>query len=416
MHELPYTVVQTRQITRVLVPKGEDLIIVPVYSYYPAPDRNRAADRCFGFPIFIGLTSAQARDRRAIGKVIAEKYAGMISLESEPEWDQLIKNSSARASMGQDDDESITDGVADNVDELSISKHSGHSSNPGSPVAKTASLHKEDKKEKTSRHGFHRRHRHEQEEGPPQLSDMFELAFYGSRRSDEGLANDTDRVRRETVSERRQPKPGVMHRMRHAFDRLAGSAPASEDDEEKEKVPQQLVFASDVIAVEWKSYEDVNKFFGHQHLGRYGDNANYLTHVDAAIESEKRKTAKRLEKGVTLEDCLDEFEREETLGENDLWYCSNCKKHQAATKRMEIYHVPDILVICFKRFGSSGSYYRSKIDQNVDFPIEGLNLEDRCDERRLAKTLELNGAELGPLGLENATKPLVYDLCKLDSI
>jgi ubiquitin C-terminal hydrolase len=34
-----------------------------------------------------------------------------------------------------------------------------------------------------------------------------------------------------------------------------------------------------------------------------------------------------------------------------------CKEHKAATKRMEIYQVPDILVICIKRF--SGSGYRS---------------------------------------------------------
>lgn len=30
-----------------------------------------------------------------------------------------------------------------------------------------------------------------------------------------------------------------------------------------------------------------------------------------------------------------------------------CKKHQAASKRIELYKVPDILVICIKRFGSS---------------------------------------------------------------
>lgn len=104
---------------------------------------------------------------------------------------------------------------------------------------------------------------------------------------------------------------------------------------------------------------------------------------------------------------------------------------------MEIYHAPDILVICFKRFGSSGSYYRSKvsyldvlgsaatlslllnrlpghiqIDQNVDFPVENLNLEDRCDEMRLARTLQANGKDLEALGLQDATKPLLYDLCK----
>jgi hypothetical protein len=48
---------------------------------------------------------------------------------------------------------------------------------------------------------------------------------------------------------------------------------------------------------------------------------------------------------------------------------------------------------------------------NVEFPVEGLNLEDRCDEQKLAKALVLEGKELGPLGLENTAKPLIYDLC-----
>lgn len=56
--------------------------------------------------------------------------------------------------------------------------------------------------------------------------------------------------------------------------------------------------------------------------------------------------------------------------------------------------------------------YLAQIDQNVDFPVENLSLEDRCDELRLARTLETNGKDLGALGLEDATKPLVYDLCE----
>jgi ubiquitin carboxyl-terminal hydrolase 4/11/15 len=219
--------------------------------------------------------------------------------------------------------------------------------------------------------------------GPRRLADILDLGFYGSRRLGDGaLAHDIDHSRRDSISERRQPKAGMMHRVRSAFDRFAGSSPPSEDEEEKP--PQQLVFQNDIIAVEWKDNFVLEHFMGSNGLGRYDSKEAFLKHVDSAIEIERRRVQTRSQKGVTLDDCLDEFEREETLGENDLWYCSNvsvgahvlrqdlsdryrdsqCKKHQAATKKMEIYHAPDILVICFKRFSSSGSYYRSKVSRS----------------------------------------------------
>jgi ubiquitin C-terminal hydrolase len=48
-----------------------------------------------------------------------------------------------------------------------------------------------------------------------------------------------------------------------------------------------------------------------------------------------------------------------------------CKKHQAATKKLEIYKAPDILVICIKRFGSS-----RRLSDKVSPDAEGLSLAD----------------------------------------
>lgn len=53
-----------------------------------------------------------------------------------------------------------------------------------------------------------------------------------------------------------------------------------------------------------------------------------------------------------------------------------------------------------------------KIDEFVDFPIEGLDMEDRCDERRVAKTLVAEGKNLEQYGIDGNLEPLVYDLCK----
>ncbi|KIY53386.1 cysteine proteinase [Fistulina hepatica ATCC 64428] len=108
---------------------------------------------------------------------------------------------------------------------------------------------------------------------------------------------------------------------------------------------------------------------------------------------------------ITLQDCLDEFTKEEQLGEDDLWYCPRCKKHQQATKSFDLWSTPDILVVHLKRFSNS-RVLRDKIDAFVDFPIEDLDLGDMVGERKVRKNNGLEG--------EDDDEPLVYDLFGVD--
>lgn len=78
----------------------------------------------------------------------------------------------------------------------------------------------------------------------------------------------------------------------------------------------------------------------------------------------------------TLEDCLDEFTGDERLSSDDLWYCPRCKKHQRASKKFDIWKLPEILVVHLKRFSQERTW-GSKIDTFVDFPIEELDMTDR---------------------------------------
>jgi ubiquitin carboxyl-terminal hydrolase 4/11 len=130
------------------------------------------------------------------------------------------------------------------------------------------------------------------------------------------------------------------------------------------------------------------------------------------VESKKTESA-RSNKGITLQDCLDEFTKEEKLGEDDLWYCPRCKKHQQATKRFDLWKLPDILVVHLKRFSNS-RILRDKIDTFVDFPIEGLDLENMVGERITAKTLMGLGEDPAALGLGDVNEPLIYDLYAVD--
>eukprot|EP00041_Stephanoeca_diplocostata_P007956 m.113969 g.113969 ORF g.113969 m.113969 type:complete len:1012 (+) comp17112_c0_seq1:122-3157(+) len=75
----------------------------------------------------------------------------------------------------------------------------------------------------------------------------------------------------------------------------------------------------------------------------------------------------------TLDECFELFQREEVLGADNMWYCPQCKEHQCAQKRMELWTLPEVLIVHLKRF-SQDRWHRRKVTTMVDFPFEGLDL------------------------------------------
>ncbi|EAW14313.1 putative ubiquitin-specific protease UBP12 [Aspergillus clavatus NRRL 1] len=103
--------------------------------------------------------------------------------------------------------------------------------------------------------------------------------------------------------------------------------------------------------------------------------------------AERRKLRQtRKKRGVTLYECLDEFNKEEILSENDAWYCPRCKEHRRASKKFELWKTPDILVMHLKRFSASRGF-RDKLDVLVDFPVEGLDMSGRVEAPEEGKSL-----------------------------
>jgi len=92
--------------------------------------------------------------------------------------------------------------------------------------------------------------------------------------------------------------------------------------------------------------------------------------------SNSQKDSHSGKKGISIYDCISWFSQEETLTGNDRWYCSNCKQHQNALKKMEVYKAPEFLIIHLKRFfHQRASLFGSrKIQEYIDFPLEGLDL------------------------------------------
>ncbi|NXX77179.1 UBP4 hydrolase, partial [Urocolius indicus] len=101
------------------------------------------------------------------------------------------------------------------------------------------------------------------------------------------------------------------------------------------------------------------------------------------LQAQKKKAV------VALRDCIELFTTMETLGEHDPWYCPNCKKHQQATKKFDLWSLPRILVVHLKRFSYS-RYWRDKLDTVVEFPIRGLNMSEFvCDPRASSYVYDL---------------------------
>eukprot|EP00798_Chlamydomonas_sp_ICE-L_P020878 gene20878-27720_t len=76
---------------------------------------------------------------------------------------------------------------------------------------------------------------------------------------------------------------------------------------------------------------------------------------------------------VALQQCVEAFLQPEQLADEDTWYCPKCKDHVQADKKLDLWSLPEVLVVHLKRF-SYTKYNRNKLDTQVDFPLEGLDL------------------------------------------
>jgi ubiquitin carboxyl-terminal hydrolase 4/11/15 len=72
--------------------------------------------------------------------------------------------------------------------------------------------------------------------------------------------------------------------------------------------------------------------------------------------------------------CLETFRKKKKLTADNLWYCPSCKDHVEATKQMEFYTVPPILIFVLQRFKAHNQYFSSKKDDLIKFPIKGLDM------------------------------------------
>ena len=85
-------------------------------------------------------------------------------------------------------------------------------------------------------------------------------------------------------------------------------------------------------------------------------------------------------KQISIYDCLDLFVSEEKI-EDNIYYCSKCKKRNKFSKKMDLYKEPYYLIIHFNRYKINQDSYLNKYNNIknetfIDFPIQNLDLSE----------------------------------------
>lgn len=141
-----------------------------------------------------------------------------------------------------------------------------------------------------------------------------------------------------------------------------------------------IVMCGDSIAVDWHFAVDVaTSGFGQRLSSQLEQIAATGTAPRRAIPGVAVKNHSSLGAGpkkkgmasaISLEECLDQFAKEERIPEA---YCSKCKDFRVQTKRMSLWRLPPVVIIHLKRFQFT-QHMRRKLRDLVVFPVEGLDL------------------------------------------
>eukprot|EP00916_Digyalum_oweni_P012092 GHVL01019983.1.p1 GENE.GHVL01019983.1~~GHVL01019983.1.p1 ORF type:complete len:418 (-),score=86.81 GHVL01019983.1:231-1484(-) len=75
----------------------------------------------------------------------------------------------------------------------------------------------------------------------------------------------------------------------------------------------------------------------------------------------------------TLNEAFEAFSQDEELSSSNMWICPNCKNHQKAVKKIEIWILPPVLIVHLKRFSFDKIYKKTtKLDHFIDCPLTNL--------------------------------------------
>lgn len=113
-------------------------------------------------------------------------------------------------------------------------------------------------------------------------------------------------------------------------------------------------------------------------------NMNYLDNLPEVFKY-GHVTKKARTEPLSLYTCLEAFLREEPLVPEDMWYCPQCKEQRQASKKLDLWRLPEVLVIHLKRFSYSRSM-KHKLETFVNFPIHDFDLTNYVADKRSSRS------------------------------
>ena len=137
----------------------------------------------------------------------------------------------------------------------------------------------------------------------------------------------------------------------------------------------------------------------------YTGNFLMVTNHSSIAEYKNRVNRMHESSSVTLDQCFESFTQPERLDDKNKWYCSKCKEHVKAMKTVELWRLPNVLVIHLKRFEYRNSFDRNKIGTLVEFPVDGLDMKKHSAYNSSASAGQHSRSEL----VDEET-PQKYDL------
>lgn len=149
-------------------------------------------------------------------------------------------------------------------------------------------------------------------------------------------------------------------------------------DGNRMKISDEMINANKV----WNNYfgllknggysKVVEVFYGQHHSTLTCNLCGYVSHTFDPFAS----WSLSIEPGMkTLQNAIDGFSREEILDEKNKWRCEKCKMDSCAVRKIDVWKLPQCLIIHLKRFDAVGR----KNDTNIVYPIEGLMVRGESD-------------------------------------
>lgn len=426
MHELPYEINQPRYRSpreKTLEQEGKFMVSVVSFRSTASSTNTFARDKGFGEPFILALTAEEACDARVIERKICERLASWKGVGEKiwanatpPKGRGPSKTTSNRPVIPDDEDELEEPGIkdvsmqADGVDSLA-DPYSSTARLPNYKVARflvspdptinSAFCDGGFAERVTLQERAQRVHDPSSQTidfvpaGPPRIPGAFgnddNIDLYGD---DEPAGTNTDSATEQ------------------------GNAAVATEPSAPIVSTKPILRTGETVLIEWNTRFATEAFGTDAEKKRTEAPERFSTQEritePALIHRQRGGGGRREKKGLSVEELLDEFVKEEKLSEDNTWYCPACKKHQEAQKKFDLWKMPDVLVIHLKRFSNERAF-RDKIDDLIEFPIEGLDLSDRVEGKKVAKRLVQAGADPALTEASGGDESLIYDLFAVDN-